>query len=214
MQRRILVSVALAALLATSGCSGLLGGPVTFSASPATVNDNALNQTDYSLESIDNQTVSRNVSAAGETKEVEVTNVVANYHRTVDLGPLGEREAAVFTAFSSPQIDVLGQQFNPLENYDNHDLVMLLQSQYESVSDIQNVSSSERTVLGQQTVVSKYSAQATFEDGSSTDVYIVLTKVKHGDDYVVGVGVYPQQLDGEDQRISTLLDGLQHATNS
>lgn len=211
MKRRTIVSVALAALLVTSGCSAL-SGPVTFAASPATVSDSALNETGYSVESIQNQTVSRNFSAAGQTKEVEVTNVIANYHRTVDLGLLGQREAAAFTAFSTPQIDVLGQQFNPLSRYDNHDLVMLMQSQYQSISNIQNVSSHERTVLGQQTTVSKYSAKATFQDGSSTEVYIILTKVKHGSDYVVAAAIYPQQLDGEDEKISTLLSGLQHSS--
>lgn len=212
MQRRILASLALVALLSTAGCAGLFSGPLAFSASPATASNASLQQTNYEHVKTFNQTVTRNFSAAGQSKKVKVTNVIARYHRTVDLGPLGSRQAAVFSVFSSPQINALGKSFNPLAHYSNHRLVLQMQSQYQSLSNITNVSHHNATVLGHTTKVSKYSAKATFKDGKSTDVYIVLTKVKDGSDYVVAVDVYPQRVNGEDKKIATLLDGLQHAS--
>jgi len=208
MQRRTVAVAALAALVVMGGCLGFLSGPLTFSANKVTAQDSALEQTGYEKVTVEQQQVNRTFSAAGQSKDVEVTNWMAQYERRVSI--LGqERRAAVFSAYSTPKVDVLGKTFNPIDDYDNRQLVELMQRQYGSISDVQPVSNQTVTVLGHDATVSKFSAKAQL-DGTSVDVYIHVTKVKDGDDIVVAVGVYPQQLDGEEDHILTLMQHLDH----
>lgn len=215
MRQKQLAAVGLVVLVALSGCS-FLSGPVTFSADEATVSDQALSQTDYKEVSVNQSVITRDFSAAGQSKEVEVTNWIAQYDRSIDLGPLGSKRAAVFSAVATPQVKVLGQgPFNPVADYSNERLVMMLQQNYESIDDIQHQSNYTATMLGHETTVGTFSAQAKLQGGQSMDVYVHVTKVQDGDDYVVAVAVYPQQLDDrESQRVQTLLGGVQHGNAS
>ncbi|GGL21793.1 hypothetical protein GCM10009037_01450 [Halarchaeum grantii] len=215
MRQKQLVAVGLVVLVALSGCS-FLSGPVTFSADKATVSDQALSETDYEEVSVNQSVITRNFSAAGQSKQVEVTNWIAQYDREIDLGPLGSKRAAVFSAVATPQVKVLGQgPFNPVSDYSNAQLVMMLQQNYESIDDIQHRSNYTATMLGHETTVGTFSAQAKLQGGQSMDVYVHVTKVQDGDDYVIAVAVYPQQFDDrESQRVQTLLGGVQHGNAS
>ncbi|QLC34378.1 hypothetical protein EFA46_009210 [Halarchaeum sp. CBA1220] len=215
MRQKQLVAVGLVVLVALSGCS-FLSGPVTFSAEKATVSDQALSETDYEEVAVNQSVITRNFSAAGQSKQVEVTNWIAQYDRSIDLGPLGSKRAAVFSAVATPQVKVLGQgPFNPVSDYSNEQLVMMLQQNYESIDNIQHRSNYTATMLGHETTVGTFSAQAKLQGGQSMDVYVHVTKVQDGDDYVIAVAVYPQQLDDqESQRVQTLLGGVQHGNAS
>ncbi|MUV61147.1 DUF6517 family protein [Halobacterium sp. CBA1126] len=210
MHRRTAVAVALAALLATSGCLGVLtGGGVEVSASQATVSEDALQETGYQEVSVDESVVTREFSAAGQSRNVTVTNWVAMYERSIDVPFLGEQRAAVFGAFASPEVSVLGQSFNPIEDYDNRELAGLAQQQYDGLSVGDSVGTREATVLNETTEVTKFEGTADI-DGQTVDVYIHVTKVKHDGDHVVAVAIYPQALDGEQDRVDELLAGLEH----
>lgn len=211
MRRKQLAAVTLVLLVGLAGCS-MLSGPVTFSANKATVSDQALSQTNYEETSVDTQVINRTFSAAGQSKNVTVTNWIAQYDRTVDLGPLGEKRAAVFSTVATPQVKVLDQgPFNPVSDYSNEELVMLLQQNYESIDNVQHVDNYSATMLGEETTVGKFSADAKLQGGQSVDVYVHVTKVQAGDDYVIAAAVYPQQMDDkESQRVKTLMAGVQH----
>jgi len=210
MSRRTAVAVALAALVLASGCLGFLSGPVTFSANQVTVEDSTLESSGYEEVSVEEMQVNRTFEAAGQSKTVEITNWVAQYEKQVSV--LGvERRAAVFGTFSSPEVSVLGQSFNPLNDYDNRELVQLIQQQYGTISDLTAVSNTTMSVLGHSTTVTKFSGTANF-DGQSIDVFVHVTKVNDGGDIVAAVGVYPQQLDGEEEHVVTLLQNLEHAS--
>ncbi|MGB9985789.1 DUF6517 family protein [Salarchaeum japonicum] len=210
MSRRTAVAVALAALVLASGCLGFLSGPVTFSANQVTVEDSTLESSGYEEVSVEEMQVNRTFEAAGQSKTVEITNWVAQYEKQVSV--LGvERRAAVFGTFSSPEVSVLGQSFNPLNDYDNRELVQLIQQQYGTISDLTAVSNTTLSVLGHSTTVTKFSGTANF-DGQSIDVFVHVTKVNDGGDIVAAVGVYPQQLDGEEEHVVTLLQNLEHAS--
>lgn len=206
------VSVALSLLLVTSGCLGVLDGPLTFEATPATVGDDALEETGYSQARAEQVNMSRNFSAAGQTRQVTVVNELREYKRTVDLGPLGERELARFVVFSTPEVKVGPKTFNPVGEMSNEELVSRLQGSYQGLEDVEPVSSRNVTVLGTSTTVTKFSATAQAEGGFSVDVYMHVTKVNHGGDFVVAVAVYPQQLD-EQQRVDALLGGIDHESD-
>ncbi|QDX41278.1 DUF6517 family protein [Salarchaeum sp. JOR-1] len=210
MSRRTAVAVALAALVLASGCLGFLSGPVTFNANKVTVEDSTLQSSGYEEVSVEKMQINRTFEAAGQSKTVEITNWVAQYEKRVSI--LGvERRAAVFGTFSSPEVSVLGQSFNPLDTYNDREIAQLIQQQYGTISDLNAVSNTTMTVLGHSTTVTKFSGTANF-DGQSIDVFVHVTKVNDGGDIVAAVGVYPQQLDGEEEHVHTLLRNLRHAS--
>jgi len=210
MHRRTAVAVALAALIATSGCLGVLGGDgLSFSASQATVSEDALQATGYEEVSVNESEISREFSAGGQSRNVTVTNWVAMYERSVSVPVLGERRAAVFGAFASPGVSILGQSFNPIDDYSERDLAQLAQQQYDGLSVGQTASTRNMTVLDESTTVTKFEGSATI-GGQSVDVYVHVTKVKHDGDHVVAVAIYPQALDGEQEHVDELLTGLEH----
>jgi len=210
MHRRTAVAVALAALIATSGCLGVLGGDgLSFSASQATVSEDALQATGYEEVSVNESEISREFSAGGQSRNVTVTNWVAMYERSVSVPVLGERRAAVFGAFASPGVSILGQSFNPIVDYSERDLAQLAQQQYDGLSVGQTASTRNMTVLDESTTVTKFEGSATI-GGQSVDVYVHVTKVKHDGDHVVAVAIYPQALDGEQEHVDELLTGLEH----
>ncbi len=190
----------------------MLSGPVTFSAKKATVGEQTLSETHYQEQSVNQSVITRNVSAAGQSKTVTVTNWIAQYDRAIDLGPLGSQRAAVFSVVATPQVDVLGKSFNPIGDYSRERIVMMLQSRYQSIDDVQHVGNYSTTMLGQNTTVGKFSAQAELVGGQSVDVYVHVTRVQVGDDYVLAVAVYPQRIDDtESQHVRTLIHGVEHA---
>ncbi|WP_137286958.1 DUF6517 family protein [Halorussus salinisoli] len=210
MTRRAVAGVLVAALVVASGCTGVLSGPVTFSASEATVSDAALQETGYEHNSTEKKEVSREFSAAGQSKKVEVTNWISEYHQRVGLPGVGEHKVAVFATFSSPKVDVLGKSFNPLSKYDNRQLAEQFTSQLKSVNDVRKVDSQNRTMLGKTTKVTKFEATVTTATGIEFDAYVHVTKVEHEGDYVVALAVYPQKLPGQSDKVYRLLRGVQH----
>lgn len=199
----------LALLLVSSGCMGFFSGPVTFEATPADVGSGAQEETGYTLERAETMNVSREFSAAGQSKEVTAVNYLREYKRKADLGPLGERELARFVVLSTPEVKVGPKTFNPIGEMSNKQLALQLQSSYDSIENIETVSSRNVTVLGKSTEVTKFKATAKTNGGTSVDVYLHVTKVNHEEDFVVAIAVHPQQLD-EQQRIDTLLAGIEH----
>lgn len=213
MRNRQLAVLGLTALVVLSGCS-FLSGSLAFAAHKATVSQQALSQTNYQEQGIRTQNVTRSFSVAGQSKNVSVTNWIAAYDQQIDLGPLGKRRAAAFSVVSTPQVNVLGQSFNPISRYDNAKLVKLLQQNYNGISDVTPVSNYTATMLGHSANVTKFSGTATL-NGRSVDVYVHVTKVKDGGDYVLALAVYPQRLDDrESKNVKTLFAGVQHANAS
>lgn len=210
MKRRVAAGTLLALLVVTSGCAGFLSGPVTFSATEATVSDAALEETGFEHNRTDRKVVTREFSAAGQTKEVEVTNWMSEYHRSVGLSGLAEQEVAVFATFSSPQVEVLGQSFNPLAKYDNRELAEQFTARLDSVNDVRKVDSRNRTMLGKSTEVTKFEATVTTSTGLQFDAYLHVTKVEHEGDHVVALAVYPQQLGEQGDTVARLLEGVEH----
>ena len=210
MKHRVAAGTLLALMVVVSGCTGILSGPVTFSATKATVSDDALEETDFEHNRTDDQTVTREFSAAGQSKEVEVTNWVSEYHRSVGLSGVTEQEVAVFATFASPQVEVLGQSFNPLAEYDNRELAEQFTARLDSVENVRKVGSRNRTMLGKSTEVTKFEATVTTSAGVQFDAYLHVTKVEHGGDHVVALAVYPQQFGEQGDTVARLLEGVEH----
>ncbi|MFC7080367.1 DUF6517 family protein [Halorussus caseinilyticus] len=210
MTRSAVAGVLVAALVLASGCTGVLSGPVTFAASEATVGDAALQETGYEHNSTEKMEVSRTFSAAGQSKEVEVTNWISEYHQRVGLPGVGDQKVAVFATFASPKVEVLGKSFNPLGKYDNRQLAEQFTSQLKSVEDVRKVSTQNRTMLGKTTEVTKFEATVTTATGIQFDAAVHVTKVEHEGDYVIALAVYPQKLPGQEEKVYRLLRGVEH----
>jgi len=208
--RRTAGVLALAVLMTTAGCGFITGSEsLSFSANQATVSDATLSETGYEEVSVEAANITRNFSAAGQERQVEVTNWIAQYERQVSLGPLGDRRAAVFAGLSTPAVEILGQTFNPVANFDNRQIIQRFQKQYDSVSVGDRVDTAQVEALGEERNVSRYEGTAQLA-GNDVDVYIHLAKFRHGDDYVVALAVYPQRLDGERSRAVSMFEGVEH----
>lgn len=213
MQRQTLGVLGLAILVSLAGCSALTG-PIEFSASEATVSDGAVQETGYEEKSVEKQVIEREITRAGVTKEVHVTNWQAMYERSVDLGPLGQQRAAVVSVFSTPKVELAGQgPYNPVADYSNAELVQLVQEQYEGMHDVEQASERELSILGETVTVTTFSATATLEGSGEVDVFLHVAKVPHGDDFVIAVGVHPQRLPDEQQRIDAMFQNIEHESD-
>jgi len=214
MQRRILALVAVGVVVLSAGCGFLLGlEPLTFSSSPITVSDQAVQEAGYEEAVVGPQNESRDFTAFGQTRTVEVTNHVGRYERSVDLGPLGSRRAATFVALSSPEIEVAGNTVNPIADISDEEILERVGSQYESVSVGDQTGTRTVETLGDSRTVTRFNGTVTVE-GTEIPVFLETSRFKHGSDYVVVVAVYPQDVPGEVERVETLFAGLDHTADT
>jgi hypothetical protein len=118
----------------------------------------------------------------------------------------------VFSVVSTPAVEIAGQTFNPVGDYSNDRLVQTITDRFGTLSNVDRVSERRIVVSGTETTVTKYAATTTVE-GREIDVFVHVTKVRDGEDFLVGVGVYPQQLDQESE-VLTLMRAIEHPAES
>ena len=213
-RRRALAAGGAAALAGLAGCTALdvVTGdePAEFSAGTATVGDATLSESGYQLNEVTDQTVSREVEAAGQTREVRVTNTVAEYDKAVEL--FGERyQAAVFAAVATPKVEVLGEALNPIEDYTTRERAELILSRYEGVGDLERGSEYATTVLGTDVEVVVYTADAEIE-GTGVSVELELhigEPVAAGEDFVLPLAAYPASF-GDGENVRRMMNGIEH----
>jgi hypothetical protein len=201
------VAALLALLTITAGCSAF-SGATTFTAAEGNVSESALSDTGYSLENQDTQTVTR--SFAGQ--DVEVNNQLTEYARSSDLPVFGDAQIARFTVFTTPAVEVADQgPFNPINDLNNTELALQLQNQYDTIDNVQFEGNRTETMLGDEVTVGKFRADARTVEGTDTEVFMHIAQTRSGDDFVIAIAVYPTQIDGEQENVNTLLNGIQHA---
>ncbi|WP_254861628.1 DUF6517 family protein [Halovivax gelatinilyticus] len=210
MNRRTYLGAAGAASLAgLAGCIGLLGLD-EHTANPVGVSPEVRNDTGYQQTGIDDLVVEESVDLQLWSETVSVTNYVVEHEKSVSVGPLTDERAAVFAVLSTPQISVIGQQVNPVEDMQTGELVELLADNYDDIGDVSHVEDDELSILDQAITASTFTADARFTGGQSVDVTLHVTEaVETDDDLVVGVGVYPEALASEERRnVETLLTSI------
>lgn len=207
MKRRAVVAGIPAALL-LGGCTDLLSDDeVTFEADQAVVGDEARSEASYDEKRVEEQVIEREFQQVDRT--VVVVNQVAEYARSVELGPIGG-ELARFTVLASPAVEVgpVGP-LNPIEDMDNEELAEMVQEEYDQVDNVEQVGEREVTLLGESVTVTKFSADAQTQGGQSVPVYFHIAQTSNGDDFVVTVGVHPQDVN-EEEEVDTLIAGVEH----
>ncbi|MFA9424997.1 DUF6517 family protein [Natronorubrum sp. A-ect3] len=195
-------------LTALAGCLGSLGMDVHES-SPAGVDASVRSETGYDQTEIETVTVEEDVGVGAASETIAVTNYLTEHEKAVDMGPLGRQRGAVFMVLTTPQIGAAGRNFNPVEEMDAEELVALVEDNYDDISNITNEETAEITILEQTTTRSRFSADATF-DGHSLEVDLHVSEaVEAGDDLLVTIGVYPQQVRSMEQsNILELMEGV------
>lgn len=169
-------------------------------------------EVNYKLVKKASPTVTRELSVGGKKRTVKATNKIATYEKTKSIPTVGEQKIATFAAITTPVVEVLGKTFNPVGNYDHEALVNLLASEYNSLTNVRRIGSRQITVLGAETKVSKFAAQAT-SNSQTIDVYIRVTRIQHEGDYVIPVGIYPRKISDEGDNILELMRNLNHPTH-
>jgi len=200
-------------LLVSTGCLGFLSGDQTYEATEATVDEDTAEEYGYEFQGTEEQEVTREFTAAGESRNVTAVNYISTYERTLPVGTT-EAKAGVFAVIATPQVEVLGETFNPVGDMDNAELVELVQDNYESLSvDEDSETVREGEMLGETTDVSRFEGEATI-GGQDADVYVHVTRVKHEGDFVVAVAIYPQDLPetfgDQEEAVFEMLSAVEH----
>lgn len=213
--RRVAVTVGVALVLLLSGCAATQE-EFRFESTPGTVADDALSEAGYeSTEEAESLTVNRTVNAGGQERDVTVVNYASAYAREVEVAGQS-RTLAGAAVFTTPSISFVGQEFNPVADQSNEQLVDRAQSRVGGqidgggVEDVTFVENRTATILGAETTVGVFSGTVTV-NGAEIEMRILVTKVKHEGDFVIVAGAYPQALAGDERpRLETVFDNVEH----
>ena len=195
-RRSVVAALGAGSLTALSGCLGFVTGsePAEFSSEPAHVPESVLSQTGYSSNGNDEMVIEEELEAMGISRQVVVTNYQTEYEKAVDLGPLGNEQAAVFTALTTPQASVLGREFNPVADMSSRELAEMVQDNYDGFGELDHLDDDTVTINETDTTVSTFETKATLTGIDETiDLRVLITEsVELGDDLLVTVGGYPE----------------------
>ncbi|WP_207587316.1 DUF6517 family protein [Halomontanus rarus] len=211
MKRRTVIAGVGTVLVGSAGAFYLYRDDLTeFSASPVSVAAATRDDTGYEETGVEDVVVEREFEAAGQSEKVVVTNYMTEHEKAVEMPlGLGRQRGAVFIALATPQVRILGEEFNPVEEMSTDDIVAMVQDNYEGIENVRTDEEGTASVLGQATKQTKYAAEATF-DGSSVDIYLHVTQAVDSDDgLVVTIGVYPQMLESqEEENVLELMESV------
>ena len=201
----------LCVLVLTSGCVGVLTGsePFVAKASEVGVGQAALSGTDFEHEDTQTAWLNRTIEAAGQEREIRIRNTVSIYQIPPSMGVDGSVTFGLFSAFSTPQVAIAGQALNPIGQMSHQQLIEQVAGQSGEIRNVQQANTRTLTVLGSDSDVTRFSATAV-RSGQEVPVFIEVTRVQDGEDYVIAVGVYPQESDDVQPQVETLFGGLEH----
>ncbi|WP_293029104.1 DUF6517 family protein [Natronococcus sp.] len=213
-RRQFVAAGAVGGVGLSAGClDEFLEDATTFSASPAVVAESATDDTGYEYQGTEE--IVSTESVAGQ--EIEVTSYGSEYTRTIDL-PLdifgGEIEAGVFAVISTPQVSVAGEEFNPVGEMENEEIVRKIQDQYEELRIEESIGERSVSALEDTILLETYEGEAVLHGEHGIDVLLDIAQLEHDDDHLVIVGVYPDleelPIDSERDRIDVMVQGLEH----
>ncbi|WP_135534492.1 DUF6517 family protein [Halostella pelagica] len=212
LTRRAFGGLVSGAIVAGTGCLGFILGDEAqkFEASPATISAEASGETGYEQASepeSEEMRIERTVEGGGQERDIVAVNYISQYEKTVEF--LGqEKRAAVFIAFSTPEVEILGKTLNPVGEMDNKKLIEQAQGKYEGLTVGNEVGTRETELLGSTVDITKFEGSADL-DGTEVPVYIHVGQTDHDGDIVIPIAVYPQMVD-EEPETYTNITGIEH----
>lgn len=200
MQPRAIAALAVVVLLA--GCTG---GALSFSASPASVDEAALESANYTGQAPEQVTVNETVEVAGVSRQVTATTWTASY--------AANDTPATLVVASTPDATVAGQSVNPIARLTGKELLQRVaqeigNSDQVDLEDVEVVQRENREILGQETEVTTFATTASTEQGD-VPIRVHLASVSHEGDVVVLVGVHPEAVDERSTQL-TLMEAAEH----
>lgn len=205
-RRRYVAGLATAGVALSAGCiGGLLDDVTTYEADPATVTDGAADDAGYEHQETREETEEEEF--AGQT--VEVTNHVSEYNKSLSIEGFGSQDLGVFATIATPQVEVAGESFNPVDDMDNEEIVDHVQNQYSGLTIGESVGTRDVDTLGTTAEVETFEGTAEAA-GQDVDVLVDVSQIEHGSDFVIVVGVYPELLPDESENVTTMIEGLEH----
>ncbi|WP_254529874.1 DUF6517 family protein [Natrinema gelatinilyticum] len=203
-RRNALAGLGAAGLAGLSGCLGLVG-MAEHKSSPAGAEASTRDETGYEQTNVKKINVERDVPGGGLTGTVSVGNHMTKHEKAVEIPLLGRQRGAVFNVLTSPKVSLLGQQLNPVKDMSTKELIGLVENNYSGIDNIQHQADAEITILDESTTQSRFTADAKFNGQSVTVDFLITKAVDAGDDLLVTIGVYPQQLRSQEEPNVTAL---------
>ncbi len=221
-RRDVLRGTTVALAASAAGCSAIpfLGNqPMEFEATPGTVPASAREDTGYEENGVAENVIERTFEVGGQSQDVIVTNWQAKFDKAIDVSEVADvpveqsARAASFTVLSTPQVTVLGQNFNPIEGMDSSQLAGRVGDNFESVANLEQVGEDGVLVAGTETTAGEFSADAQLS-GAPVDVELglhITEAVEVGEDFVVTVGAYPRKVqDVERENVFSMMEAVEH----
>ena len=200
LTRRAVGALTVAGVAGLAGC----GGSTSFSAEYAVTDPG-----DTGYEQTGQRQPEMTRTFAGQ--DVTVTNTVTEYRKDISLPFLGgSSDIGVFAEFTSPQVEVAGQTFNPISNMSSKDLAQRFQERFDNMNDLRRESEEEVRSLGSARTVTKFSATVRV-DGNDVPVFLLIANFNHEGDVIVPMGIFPQEREDEEgPNIRQLITDLSH----
>ncbi len=207
-RRTVLAGAGSIGLASLAGCLGLAGLD-SHESQPAGVDARVREETGYEQTAIETIDIEEELSLGPYSETISAANHLTEHEKAVDMGPLGRARGAMFVILTTPQVSVVGREFNPVEEMSTDELVELVADNYDGMRDVSHVDDADVTILDQETSTAKYTASAEF-DGQDVDVDVHVTEaVETDDDLLVAIGVYPQRVQlQEEDNVYDLIDGI------
>lgn len=209
LKRRGFVSAAGLSLATSAGCLDFLSDATTFEAKKAYTAESIASEHNYVQQEPRELRAERTFSAGGQEQTVTVVSWATEYYKTLDVGPLSGERAGVFAAISTPQVELLGESFNPVGDATPRDVANRFQSQYEGLSVGAETDRRSVRTLGSSVPVSTFDGTATISGQEVDTKFVVSESAENEGDHVVALGVYPRQLD-ERSSMLTMMENLRH----
>lgn len=200
---RFHVALALAALVVVSGCT-IPGGSLTAEANPASVDESALDATDYVIDESATIALNETVGIEGEDREVGVKNHIETYARNGESGRV--------VVFSTPSPDTDDGPVNPFAKHSERRDVGRMLGEVNNTSALVIENRQNVTMAGQQTELVTY-ATTNRSGETTTPVFVHVAVAQNAGDAVVAVGVHPQSIDAAGS-MKRLVEGVEHGESA
>ena len=207
-RRELVVGAGSIAASALAGCLGAIGMD-EHEATPAGVDPAVREETGYEQTGVEEIVVEESIEA-GVSEEIRVRNYLTEHEKGVDLGPIGDIQAAAFNILTSPQISIAGRELNPIAEMSTEELVGLIEADFEGIENIEHVADGEVSILEQETAESVFEADAALEAGITVDVNVHVTEsVLTANDHLVAIAVYPREVRNQEEgNVAAMMDGI------
>jgi hypothetical protein len=205
-RRDVLGALGIAGAVSLAGCA-VLQDTFEQSASPAGVGQSALDDTGFEHRNTQEMTFTRTVDALGQSRDLRLTNWLVVYGKAAGgFGP----DAAQFRLFSTPSVTVAGNEINPIDNFDDKQL--LGQMNGGGGGSLSEGATRTVDILGEEVEFTRYETQRQF-GGEPVTAYIHVGRFSNDGDLLTAVGTHPELLD-ETENIDTLANAVDHPDES